>query len=53
MAEQPRVDGATQHEQFVNDCQEMDLAWADGRFDEWLQEKLNRERLAAGSAPAA
>ncbi len=52
MAEQSRVDGATHHDQFVDDCREMDLAWADGRFDEWLQEKLNRERINAGSGPA-
>jgi hypothetical protein len=53
MVEQPRVDGATHHEQFVDELREMDMAWVDGRFDEWLQEKLNRERIAAGSDPAA
>lgn len=49
MPEQPKVDGATRHEQFVNDCREMDLAWAGDRFNEWFQEKLDRERIAAGS----
>ena len=53
MAEQPGVDGATYHEQFVDDCREMDMAWAGGRFDEWLQEKLDRERIAAGIDPAS
>ena len=45
--------GAAVHERFVSDCREMHLAWADGRFDEWLQEKLADERIAAGIEPAA
>ena len=45
-------DGAAVHERFVTDCREMDLAWADGRFDEWLQEKVGDERNAADVNPA-
>ncbi len=45
--------GVATHEQFVADCREMDLAWAGNRFDEWLEEKLDRERITAGSGPAA
>ena len=40
--------GAAAHERFVSDSWEMNLAWADGRLDEWLQEKLADERIAAG-----
>ncbi len=53
MTEQPGVDGATHHEQFVDDCRKMDTAWADGRFDGWLQEKLADERIAAGIDPTS
>lgn len=40
--------GAAAHKQFVQDCAEMDHAWADGRLHEWLQEKLADERRASG-----
>ena len=53
MSEQPDINGAALHEQFVNDCLEMDMAWAEGRFDEWLQERIADERLAAGIDSAA
>jgi hypothetical protein len=37
------------HEQFVADCREIDLAWKDGRLDEWIQEKLADDRNDAES----
>lgn len=48
MPDEPSITGAARHEQFVADCQEMDIAWAEGRFDEWLQEKVADERITAG-----
>lgn len=43
--------GVAAHQRFVDDNREIDLAWADGRLDEWIQEKLADERNAAGFDP--
>jgi len=40
--------GADAHERFVREAGEISRAHADGGLDAWLQEKLRRERLAAG-----
>ena len=39
MPEQP-PDGAAVHEQFIRESRAMDLAFAAGRFDEWLKKKI-------------
>ena len=37
--------GAEAHERFVRECREIDVAYAQGRLDEWIQEKLDREQF--------
>jgi len=48
---EPLYDGAAVYEAFVDEMAEIDVAWATGRLDEWLQEKTNRERVNAGIDP--
>ncbi len=36
--------GAEAHERFVRECKEIDVAYVQGRLDEWIQEKLGNEQ---------
>ena len=45
--------GAAAHERFVADCKAADIAFAEGRLDEWLQEKLANEQRKYGIDPDA
>lgn len=35
---------ADQHEAFVRECREIDIAYFTGTLKEWIQEKLSNER---------
>ena len=51
-AEQGVLDaGAAAHEKFVQECREIDLAYAKGKLTEWLERKLADERNRAGFEP--
>lgn len=43
--------GVAAYEDFVRECRAIDLAWMEGRIHEYIDRKLDDERIAAGLEP--